>query len=55
MAATVVPAGRLGNGVELFQAVCDDHPTFRRVPWSGRTVPQESADQHNAEHHQARS
>lgn len=51
MTARVASAGTAPNGVELFHVVCDQHPSFRRVPWTGETVPQESADKHNAQFH----
>lgn len=53
MPARVEHYGVMSNGVNLYHAVCDEHPRFVRVPWSGPTVPQESVDKHNAEFHKS--
>lgn len=33
------------------EAVCSEHPLFRRVAWTGQKVPLASIRRHNAEHH----
>ena len=39
------------NGIPLYRAECDEHPRFRRVPWTTPVVPTESCDDHNNHYH----
>lgn len=51
-AAGGVPAhGYVAKTGGAYEAVCSEHPRFRRVAWTQQGTPLSSAREHNREHH----
>lgn len=47
-----IPAhGYVAKTGGAYEAVCSEHPRFRRIAWTRKSTPASSVRKHNAEHH----